>query len=379
MGASAPPLTDWLTGLATLALAFFGAVQLWEGRQERRDRKRAAYGALWADYLRVASLASSLAEEDLVQWVWERAIVPEDLLPRDWGTVVRLLGEIGPGTAALGATAYQTLTESAIRLRMLISSLERLRELVAAPPEAEVYRKLEAQVKNGLKVAAEVLDDAMRQPPRWLRQKKGIRIRDPHSEIGRELQRQLAGELGESEAGQMTDPAARPWNEEEWLRTQYKMAHHDIWWVKSQQMRVGNWTLLLVAGLVGVAKLMHDLSGFTPTARQGFLLGLLGALVTVLGVLYVWDLYFALLDSRKRASIIVQKLTHSVFESVKGPTKRNRRDVVFPVAITLVLLIALRLVLWYFHAQWLLDGETVFEIGSLLLVLAYVGWRALRP
>jgi len=144
-------------------------------------------------------------------------------------------------------------------------------------------------------------------------------------------------------------------------------------------MRVGNWTLLLVAGLVGVAKLMHDLSGFTPTARQGFLLGLLGALVTVLGVLYVWDLYFALLDSRKRASIIVQKLTHSVFESVKGPTKRNRRDVVFPVAITLVLLIALRLVLWYFHAQWLLDGETVFEIGSLLLVLAYVGWRALRP
>ena len=368
-------IAEQLTGWATLALAFFAAVQLWEGWQERRDRKRTAFGALFTDYLRVSSLADALAKEDLVAWAWERAISPDDLLPPNRSTIAGLLGELGPGTAALGAMAYQTLFESAIRLRMLVNGLEPLREKMAKPPEQPVFRTLESQVKNGLKVASEVLDDAMRQPPRWLRLKKKIKIRDPHSELGKELQRQLAAKPGESESGPMADPTSQPWDEEEWLRVQYGMAHHDIWWVKAQQMKAGNWTLLLLAALVGFGKLMHDLPGFTPMPWKGWMFGGLGVLVTLVGASYVWDLYDGLLTSRRRASVIVQPLTHEVFKEVKDAAKRNKRDLVFPCAIIAILIASLALVLWYFHDQWCLSVIAIgCEVPAALLLAGLWRW-----
>jgi len=39
--------------------------------------------------------------------------------------------------------------------------------------------------------------------------------------------------------------------------TMYQMAHHDIWWAKTSLWRATNWALVLLAALVGVAKLFY--------------------------------------------------------------------------------------------------------------------------
>lgn len=136
-------------------------------------------------------------------------------------------------------------------------------------------------------------------------------------------------------------------DEEQWLRIQYQMAHHDIWWVKAQEMKAGNWTLLLLAALVGVGKLMHDDRSCTTATWEGWLLGGLGTFVTALGAWYVWDLNATLVRSRKLATLIVKPLLHSAFD---GPKRPAERSLIFPVAITFILASALALVWWHFSA-----------------------------
>ncbi len=62
-------------------------------------------------------------------------------------------------------------------------------------------------------------------------------------------------------------------DEEEWLRIQCQMAHHDIWWVKAQQMNAAYWTLLLRGALTGVGHLMAYDRANAKTAALGTLLG----------------------------------------------------------------------------------------------------------
>jgi hypothetical protein len=150
-------------------------------------------------------------------------------------------------------------------------------------------------------------------------------------------------------------------DEEEWLKIQYQMAHHDIWWVKAQQIKAGNWTLLLLAALVGVGKLMHDDRPCTTAVWEGWLLGGLGTLVTALGALYVWDLNATLVRSRKRATLIVQPLLHSAFDDPKRPAERS---LIFPVAITFILVVALGLVWWHFSALCQLKLPTSASSGA---------------
>src|SRR5436309_12667173 len=97
-------------------------------------------------------------------------------------------------------------------------------------------------------------------------------------------------------------------DEDEWLRIQYQMAHHDIWWVKAQQMNAGYWTLLLLGALVGVGALVNTERPCSAAPWEGWVLGGLALVVTVLGVWYVWDLYTTLVVSRNRATQIVQPL-----------------------------------------------------------------------
>ena len=57
--------------------------------------------------------------------------------------------------------------------------------------------------------------------------------------------------------------AAPPFKDryEEWCRIQYQMAHHDIWWVKAQQMTAANWTVALLGALFGLAGLVDHSCG----------------------------------------------------------------------------------------------------------------------
>ncbi len=138
---------------------------------------------------------------------------------------------------------------------------------------------------------------------------------------------------------------AKPPDQQPWLRTQYEMAHHDIWWVKAQQMNVGQWTLLLLGALVAVGHLLKADWPTSPLLR--WILIVMSGTVTGLGIAHVWDLHFTLVRSRDRAARIVQPLTDPVFEEVKRSGKRHRA---FPIAITIILFAALALVTWHFMA-----------------------------
>src|SRR5438046_420362 len=118
--------------------------------------------------------------------------------------------------------------------------------------------------------------------------------------------------------GPVSEPSMpKPLDEEAWLRVQYQMAHHDIWWVKAQQMSAGNWTLLLLGATVGVGRLIGYVPADPTTERLGHLLALLGTLVTAVGIAYIWDLWRTLVRSRNRAANIVQPLQHSAFADPK--------------------------------------------------------------
>src|SRR6267142_2116419 len=134
-----------------------------------------------------------------------------------------------------------------------------------------------------------------------------------------------------------------PRDDDEWLQIQYQMAHHDIWWVKAQQMHAGYWTLLLLGAFVGAGALVNADRSCSTAPWEGWVLDGLATLVTALGVLYVWNLHRALVRSRDRAAVIVQPLQHSVFDDVKV---LGRRSLPFPIAVTLILVFALVLVWW---------------------------------
>ncbi len=133
---------------------------------------------------------------------------------------------------------------------------------------------------------------------------------------------------------------------EKWLQIQYGMAHHDIWWVKGQQMKAGSWTLLLLAALVSVGQLMTPTGG-TLDPRVGYLLAAFSLLVTVLGALYVWDLRVTLVASRGRAKRIIDPIVDPEAILVDA-TRDPERHGFFPWAITLVLFVGFGSVIAHF-------------------------------
>lgn len=136
---------------------------------------------------------------------------------------------------------------------------------------------------------------------------------------------------------------------EEWYRTQFGMAHHDIWWVKEQQMSAGHWTLLLFAALVAVGHTMNakpcDGCAAELSADQSAVLALLALLAFVFGSYYVWDLFVTLIESRARARGIAE-LVKDDYGVLEGAKQDPFRHTWFPPVITAVLAIALGLTLW---------------------------------
>jgi hypothetical protein len=174
---SLPLAVTWVTPLATGVLTFFAGVQIWQVRKESKDRQRAAFASLYAEYLHLSSLSAEWADEDLVELALSEALRPEDMLPRDWGTLIRLLGEVGSATGALGAMAYQTVAEASKRARVLVHVVTN-RHMTG-----DTARELERQIKQGIAEAARVFEDAMRSAPSWLTTHP-ITLVDPQSELG---------------------------------------------------------------------------------------------------------------------------------------------------------------------------------------------------
>ena len=166
----------WGTPLATTVLTFFAGVQIWQVRRQSKDRQEAAFASLYAEYLHLSSLSSDWEEEDLVELALSDALRPEDMLPRDWGTLIRLLGEVGSATGALGAMAYLTVAQASKRTRILVHLVKNLHIT------GDAARNLERQIKEGVAEAARVFEDAMRSAPAWLTSHP-ITFVDPQSEL----------------------------------------------------------------------------------------------------------------------------------------------------------------------------------------------------
>lgn len=177
-----------LAGLSTVAVGIFAWVQIRNQRQESKERQRAAFASLYAEYLRLSSISEAWQEEDLVQLSQSNALHPEDVLPPDWGTLIKLLGEVSSATAALGAMAYETVGEAARRIRLL----NHLTEHFSMPVIESPVRALEAQIKDGLHGAASVFEDAMRSAPSWLSTHQ-ITVVHPKSELGLKVAEALRG------------------------------------------------------------------------------------------------------------------------------------------------------------------------------------------
>jgi hypothetical protein len=157
-----PRVVGWVADLAPAVLASFAGVQIWVVRRQSKDRQRAAFASLYAEYLHLSSLSAEWAEEDLVELALGDALRPEDMLPRDWGTLIRLLGEVGSATGALGAMAYLTVAQASKRTRMLVHLVKNLHVT------GDSARNLEGQIKSDIAEATRVFEDAMRSAPRWL-------------------------------------------------------------------------------------------------------------------------------------------------------------------------------------------------------------------
>lgn len=135
-----------------------------------------------------------------------------------------------------------------------------------------------------------------------------------------------------------------PKTNDDWCRAIFDAAHHDIWWVKEQQMSAANWTLLLLGALVGVSQLLSS-PGNTPSLKQTCLLGLASLLVVGLGSYYAWDLYLTMVRSRRRAKAIVELVDDP--SAIFAESKRDpKRHVGFPIVITVVFGIAWAITLW---------------------------------
>jgi hypothetical protein len=144
------------------------------------------------------------------------------------------------------------------------------------------------------------------------------------------------------------------------------MAHHDIWWIKGQQMQAGYWTLTLLAALVAIAKL-------APPTRPW--LAFLAGGAVLFGSQYVWALYLTLIKSRARAkkiaSLIAGDDKHGIFADTKD--QDPKRDWGFPLAITST-----------FHVAWVLVLLLLklddFESWTLLPVASWIAltWYGIK-
>jgi len=76
----------------------------------------------------------------------------------------------------------------------------------------------------------------------------------------------------------------------------YGYAHHDLWWAKGQQWNVANWTILLLAGLVGVDQGMR--SGGVPDPATARACAVLVWFVTLIAGVYLMRLHRDVLHNR---------------------------------------------------------------------------------
>lgn len=179
-----------LRTVGEFGLLVFAVVQVFLQVRGDRERLRTAYAALYAEYWRLNALDMEWQRANLVEYAANHVLYPDVLVPQDWGTLIRLMGELSSGTAALGGFAYALLNDAIIAAR-------RLARLVADGVPSDAVRALETECKDSLAQAVLCLNDAMRAAPTWL-QRHQITVVDPQSRMGKRLEEGLLAERSQA-------------------------------------------------------------------------------------------------------------------------------------------------------------------------------------
>ena len=158
------PLPPWLSAgnvaetlkfVGDFAIVFFALVQWKLAKRVESDKQRAAYMALYAESWRVRALHLEWEKADLSVMQNQGFIDPDDLVLRDWAELARMMGEVGPETAALGGYAYSRMYQA----RMCARALSR------GTLSPQMRAETEVKCKKHLSEAADLLTEALNQGP----------------------------------------------------------------------------------------------------------------------------------------------------------------------------------------------------------------------
>lgn len=196
---------------SAIAVALFAFVQLgltWHSDRTRRrerteDERRAmreAHAVLHAEWFRMWSTARKWSESSLIDLVEVDRLVADDILPRDWGASSDRIGALGVLSAQLASMSFtkahdvrDIVLDFALVCRAYHTALRN------APAQAETIKQQhlprlveeEARIHAMALEAANVLEDALDNCPVASAAQPIEFRREPESEFGREMKRQL--------------------------------------------------------------------------------------------------------------------------------------------------------------------------------------------
>lgn len=166
--------------------------------QRQRDRQADLdFQTVWAEHFRLESLAKSWANEDLVLLAALGVLRGEHLLPRDWPTVARAIGQLSVESGYLGSVAL-TLAHDLERQAALLSNLvglcARQHPTRSAEQVAEQVRDqydpiitpVETGLRQGARELALLMWDVANHSPRSNVQREMQFRDDLHSRFARE-------------------------------------------------------------------------------------------------------------------------------------------------------------------------------------------------
>ena len=215
--------------ISSVALVFFAAVQ-WklmdrtesrrrrERRLDKRLREDIAFGALWAEYARMWSVALQWQSRDFVGETMLDLFEPSDILPRDWASATLHLSELGRLSAHLGGVAYTFASQAELSGRNVLGAIRIIRRkypnIAEGLAEAEV--KMAATFKMArskqhtarwfAKQAELVLLDAINNSRPGREQKPFAQMTSAESEFGKRLLLQFRDGTDATKLGPLPGP-----------------------------------------------------------------------------------------------------------------------------------------------------------------------------
>lgn len=185
--------TIWevVKAIGGIGLFAFAAAQLWIQRREHHDRQRAAFGVVYADFVRVMAKHADWNGANLVWMAAQGKLYYDDIASSDWATVASSLGGLSVGGLALCSHAYALLHQAADSARLLASGK-------GGPVGAVSAQDLADHCKATLKEAMLTMQDALAEVPKHV-QAVAITNANPESHAGKDFRKVYLKRLAEDQ------------------------------------------------------------------------------------------------------------------------------------------------------------------------------------